>query len=127
MDANLGFWQVPLSKESASLTTFITPYGRFCFNQLAFGISSALELFQCRMSVALEGLEGVTCLMLSMGKPKRSMIHNTLERLQKHGITLNKEKCAFATESVKFLGHIVDKEGIRPDPEKVKGINDMMS
>ena len=32
MDANSGFWQVPLSKESAHPTTFITPYGRFCFN-----------------------------------------------------------------------------------------------
>ena len=40
-------------------------------------------------------------------------------------ITLNKVKCLFATESVKFLGHIVDREGIRPDPEKVEGINDI--
>ena len=38
---NSGVWQVPLSKESACLTTFTTPYGRFCFNRLPFGISSA--------------------------------------------------------------------------------------
>ena len=131
LDANSGFWQVPLSKKSARLTTFITPFSRFCFNRLPFGISSAPELFQCRMSVALEGLEGVACLMddiLVHGKTKEehdTRLLNTLERLQKHGITLNKKKCSFATESVKFLGHIVDKEGIRPDPEKVKGINDM--
>ena len=83
------------------------------------------------MSVALEGLEGVAYLMdniLVHGKTKEEhniRLLNTLERLQKYGITLNKEKCSFATESVKFLGHIVDKEGIRPDPEKVRGINDM--
>ena len=63
LDANSGFWQVPLSKDSAYLTTFITPYGRFCFNRLPFGISSAPELFQRRMSIALNDLEGVTCLM----------------------------------------------------------------
>ena len=63
LDANSGFWQMPLSKESARLTTFITPYDRFCFNRLPFGISSAPELFQRRMSTALEGLEGVICLM----------------------------------------------------------------
>ena len=48
-----------------------------------------------------------------------------LNRLQRHGITLNKEKCSFATNSVKFLGHIVGKEGVRPDPEKLQGIEDM--
>ena len=48
------------------------------------------------------------------------MADTTLERLQKHGITLNKEKCLFATDSLKFLGHIVGKEGVRADPEKVQ-------
>jgi len=123
LDANSGFWQVPLSKESARLTTFITPYGRYCFNRLPFGISSAPELFQRRMSTALEGLEGVVCLMddiLIHGKSKEEhdkRLLTTLERLQRHGITLNKEKCSFATTSVKFLGHIIGTEGVRPDPE----------
>ena len=45
LDANSGFWQIPLFKNSALLTTFITPFGRFCFNRLPFGISSAPELF----------------------------------------------------------------------------------
>ena len=46
LDANSGFWQIELSKQSALLTTFITPFGRYCFNRLPFGISSAPELFQ---------------------------------------------------------------------------------
>ena len=46
LDANSGFWQIPLSNESALLTTFITPFGRFCYNRLPFGITSAPELFQ---------------------------------------------------------------------------------
>ena len=46
LDANSGFWQIPLSSESRLLTTFLTPYGRYCFNKLPFGISSAPELFQ---------------------------------------------------------------------------------
>ena len=39
IDANSGLWQIKLSKESALLTTFITPVGRFCFNRLPFGIT----------------------------------------------------------------------------------------
>jgi len=43
LDANSGFWQIPLAKESRELTTFIMPFGRYCFNKLPFGISSAPE------------------------------------------------------------------------------------
>lgn len=43
LDATSGFWQVPLHKESEPLTTFITPFGRYCFQRLPFGISSAPE------------------------------------------------------------------------------------
>ena len=46
LDTNSGFWQVHLQKDSALLTTFITPFGRFCFNRLPFGITSAPEHFQ---------------------------------------------------------------------------------
>ena len=63
MDANSGFWQIPLSAESCLLTTFIMPYGRYCFNKLLFRITSAPELFQHRMSRILEGLPGVLCFM----------------------------------------------------------------
>lgn len=61
VDANMGFWQVPLTKESAKYTTFITPFRRFHFNRLPFGISSAPEHFQCMMAEITEGLEGVVC------------------------------------------------------------------
>ena len=46
MDANSGFWQINLSKESRKLTTFITPFGRFQFRKMPFGISAAPEFFQ---------------------------------------------------------------------------------
>ncbi|KAK7882125.1 hypothetical protein WMY93_028299 [Mugilogobius chulae] len=61
LDANMGFWQIPLSEESAKLTTFITPFGRFHFNRLPFGINSAPEHFQRTMAEVIEGLEGVVC------------------------------------------------------------------
>ena len=58
LNANSGFWQIPLAKES---TTFITPYGWFCFNKLPFGILSAPEVFQNHMDDILTGLPGVLC------------------------------------------------------------------
>ena len=65
LDANSRFWQIPLSPESALPTTFITPFGRFCFHRLPFGITSAPEHFQktdalnslwCRGSALHDGL-----------------------------------------------------------------------
>ena len=59
LDANSGFWQILISAKSCLLTTFITPFGHFCFNKLPFGISSTPEHFQKRMSNILNGLDGV--------------------------------------------------------------------
>lgn len=59
LDAKDGFWQVPLDEESSKLTCFNTPYGRYRWTVMPFGIKSAPEVFQQRMSCALEGLEGV--------------------------------------------------------------------
>ena len=46
LDANSGFWQIPLAPESAKLTTFITSFGKYQFHRLPFGITSAPEPFQ---------------------------------------------------------------------------------
>ena len=48
-----------------------------------------------------------------------------LNRILQAGLTLNKEKCMFSTKSIKFLGQVVDTDGIKPDPDKITAINDM--
>ena len=131
LDANSGFWQIPLSEDSRLLTTFITPVGRFCFNKLPFGISSAPELFQKRMGKLLEGLEGVVCLIddvLVVGADQKQhdeRLTRVLERIESAGVTLNPEKCEFSKSSVRFLGHCIDKDGVRADPEKTAAICSM--
>ena len=129
LDANSGFWQIPLTPESRPLTTFTTPFGRYCFNKLPFGIiSSAPKLFQRRMNQILEGLEGMLCQMddvLTFGSNKAqhdARLTAVLKRLEAAGVTLNSEKCEFAKSRVKFLGHLIDQEGIRADPDKTSAI-----
>ena len=116
LDINSGFWQIPLSPESAKLTTFITPYGHYCFHRLPFGMSSPPEHFQRIMSDILTGLPGVVCMMddiLILGKTRvehNAHLRDVLNRLQDAGMTLNKEKCQFAQTSLTFLGHIIDSD-----------------
>ena len=59
LDAASGYWQFPLAEAASKLTTFITPFGRFRFKRLPFGISSASKIFQLEMSALLEGIEGI--------------------------------------------------------------------
>ena len=128
LDANSGFWQVPLSPDSTLLTTFITPFGRFCFHRLPFGISSAPEIFQRLMFQMLAGLLGTVCMMddvlvyRATQEEHDDRLRKVLQRIQDSGMTLNPEKCKLSCNRVKFLGHIVDEAGIRPDPEKIQGI-----
>uniref|UniRef100_A0A3B3S0H0 ribonuclease H n=1 Tax=Paramormyrops kingsleyae TaxID=1676925 RepID=A0A3B3S0H0_9TELE len=130
LDARSGFWQIPLARESALLTTFITPYGRYCFNRLPFGISSAPEHFQRRMSQMLESQDGVLCHaddILVFGRNEEehnARLRQVLQKLKEEGLTLN-EKCEFGRDSMIFVGHKVTATGIEPDPGKVKAIMDM--
>lgn len=128
LDCVSGFWQIPLIESSKLLTTFITPSGRFCFNRLLFGISSAPEHYQKRISRILEGLEGVICHMDEIfiwGKTKEEHdkhLRRVLKKLLEHNITLNPDKCVFGVQETKFLGHIISEKGVSPDPDKIKTI-----
>ena len=131
LDANSGFWQIPLSPSSRLLTTFITPMGRYCFNKLPFGISSAPEHFQRRMSEILANLPGVVCQMddiLIFGKTQRehdNHLEAVLRCIEEANVTLSPQKCEFSKTKLTFLGHVIDTDGIRADPEKTKAIVDM--
>ena len=131
LDANSGFYQIELTPQSALLTTFITPFGRFCYNRLPFGITSAPEYFQKRMQSVLAGVEGTVNMIddtLVYGRNQTEhdeRLEKVLQKLEEAGITLNAEKCEYSKASLTFLGHVVDASGIRPDPEKIKAIRDM--
>lgn len=128
LDANSGFWQIPLDSPSQLLTTFITPAGRFCYTKLPFGISSAPEIFQQRMSKILAGLEGVVCQMddiLVHGRTRAehdSRLYAVLRRLVGAGLTLNPSKCEFAASDLSFLGVRLTAAGIQPGDSKTSAI-----
>ena len=131
LDASSGFFQIPLSEESSLLTTFITPFGRFAFKRVPMGISLGPECFQTKMTETLEGLEGCKAIMddtIIYGKTEEEhdqRLSAVLKRIEESGLKLNKEKCNFKQTEVKFFGHIISAEGVKPNPEKIKAIVDM--
>ncbi|XP_054279111.1 uncharacterized protein K02A2.6-like [Macrosteles quadrilineatus] len=131
LDANHGFWQIPLEEKSQDLTTFLTPWGRFKFKVLPFGITSAPEYFQKRIHAALGDQRNVKAYIddiLIWGSTQAEhdkVLVEVLEKLQKEGITLNKEKTVFSQPKIKFLGFELSADGISLDQERVKAISEM--
>ncbi|CAB4038732.1 Transposon Ty3-G Gag-Pol poly, partial [Paramuricea clavata] len=131
LDCNSGFWQEKLDEQSRLLTTFITPFGRFCFNRMPFGIKTAPEHYQKKMNEILEGLDGQVCIIddiLIHGKTQKehdTRLRAVLKKLDESGATLNPEKCEFSKKEVKFAGCILNEEGIKSDPDKIESIRDM--
>ncbi|KAF6032751.1 hypothetical protein EB796_008938 [Bugula neritina] len=128
LDANSGFYQIPLSPKAKLLTTFLSPFSRFAFNRLPFGLPSSLELYCKIVSQVLEDLDGVVCHMDDVyiwGKSREehdSRVRAVLARMVDTGMTLNVEKCKFSRSSIKFLGHVISSSGIRANPEAIQGI-----
>jgi hypothetical protein len=131
LDANSGFWQVPLNPESQDLTTFLTPFGRFKFLKLPFGITSAPEHFQKCMYKILGNQSNVAVHMddiLIWGKTQEEhdkVVREVLDKLKSVGMTLNREKTEFGKTRIKYLGHYLSSSGISADPQKVSAILDM--
>ncbi|UYV81297.1 SNRNP200 [Cordylochernes scorpioides] len=91
------------------------------------------EIMQQIMTDLLSDLKGVENSMddILIHAPDldtlRKRTYEVLSLLKSTGIKLNKEKCVFEREQVKFLGHLISKAGIQIDPRKVKAINDIQS
>ncbi|XP_041460922.1 uncharacterized protein K02A2.6-like [Lytechinus variegatus] len=139
VDAKNGFWHVELEEDSSYLTTFNTPFGRYRWKRLPFGIASAPEEFQRRLDEALEGLQGVRTIaddILVYGEgdtmTDAEVDHDTklralMERCREKNLKLNKQKLKFKRKDVSFMGHLITEEGLKPDPAKVKAVRDMQN
>ena len=131
MDASQGFWQLRLDESSTKMCTFNTPFGRYCFQRLPFGIISASEIFHRAMEHIIEGLDGVRAyvddiiIWGSTIQQHNQRLTSVLERIQKNGLKLNKNKCQFAAQEIVFLGDKLSAQGIQADEEKINAIMNM--
>jgi transposase InsO family protein len=128
MDLTMGFWQVALDERSSYLCTFSTPYGRYRYLRLPFGISPAPEVFHRIVADVIRDLPGVLHFVddiLVWGNTKEehdARLKIVLDRFAKVDFTFNPAKCTFGKPEVMFLGHLVNGERIRPDPRKIESV-----
>ena len=131
LDVRSGYWTIPLTEESSYLTTFNTPFGRFRYLRLPFGLKSSQDLFQRKVDECFEGIPGVVALVddILVYGPNRAEHDKALIKVlncaRQKGLKLNKDKLHVAVSRVKYFGHILTTDGIEPDPDKVSAIRDM--
>ncbi len=120
-----GFWQVLLDEISSKICTISTPFGRYQYLRLPFGISPAPEVFHRIVGDVIRDLAGVMHFVddvLVWGHTPQEhdeRLAAVLERFRESGFTFNPVKCEFGKTEVIFLGHLVNGNEIRPNPDKV--------
>ena len=137
VDAKDGFLQVVLDEASSHLTAFWTPFDRYRWLRMPFGIKSALEEFQRRLDECLEGLENIVVIhddILVFGSgdfiEEATTSHDLafralLDRCSGRGLKLNKTKLRFKLSKVADMGHSLGSDGLQADPEKITAIREM--
>lgn len=135
MDLTSGYFNMPLHQDDRKYSAFTTPVGLYEYNRLPQGLCNSHGSFM-RMMISIFGDQNYLSLLcylddLLVFAPDEETALERLgmvfQRLQCHNLKLAPHKCFFLRKSVKFLGHIIDENGVSTDPSKVESISKMTS
>ena len=132
LDLASGYWQMEVAEEDKKKTAFISKHGLYEFNRMPFGLTNAPASFQRLMNKVLKNENGkfVVVYLDDINIYSKSFeehlehLEIVFSRLRQAGLKLGKDKCSFAKTQLEFLGHIVRRDGLHPDPKKVEKVRD---
>ena len=131
LDAKSGYWTKRLNPDSQLLTAFNTPFKKYCFIRMPFGLSVSAEIFCKQMDHALQGIPGTfPCaddVKIQGSTEQRHDIHllETVEKAKLAGLKFNPDKCSVKKHQIEYFGRIVTPDGVCPCPRKVQAITSM--
>ena len=131
LDAKSGYWSVVLDPDSHLLTTFQSPFGRYCFTRLPFGLSVSQDIFQLKMDQILDQVDGVVgiaddvAVYAKNDDEHNNILCNLMRVSAENGLVFNSDKCHIKCDSITFFGMKYDANGVHPDPEKVADLQRM--
>ncbi|KAL0411638.1 UNVERIFIED_CONTAM: Retrovirus-related Pol polyprotein from transposon, partial [Sesamum latifolium] len=124
------YWQLRIEEGSISKTAFRTRYGHYEFVVMPFGLTNAPAAFMSLMNKTLQPfldqfvIVFIDDILIYSRSPKEHEQHlwTVLQILREKQLYAKFSKCEFWMEEIAFLGHVVSKEGVQPDPAKVRAI-----
>jgi transposase InsO family protein len=132
IDLTSGYYQIAIDPKDRYKTAFRTRYGHYEFNVMPFGLTNAPATFQTLMNDIFRDLLDICVIVylddiLIYSKNKDEHEHHlrqVLKRLKEHQLYAKRSKCTFFSNSVEYLGHIVDGDGLQPNPRLVQAVKD---
>ena len=123
LDLCSGYWQIELHPDSRPKSAFVTHRGLHEFVRLPFGLCNGPSTFQRLMEVVLSGLVWNNCYVyiddvLVCSRTFEEHLGLVFERMRSANLKLKPKKCLFLRDEVPYLGHVVTREGIHPDPRE---------
>ncbi|GFX25906.1 retrovirus-related Pol polyprotein from transposon 297 [Trichonephila clavipes] len=133
LDLKSGYFQLAINLRDIEKAAFVTRNGTFVFLRMPFGLSGVAQNFQKAIDIILKLVLGrfVSCYMDDVIITSSSLnkhidnLNQVFTLLRDAGLTLNKDKCHFSRDKLKYLGLIISKDGIKTDDNKVKAITEM--
>ena len=131
LDARSGYWNIRLDEESSYFTTFNSPFGRYKFNRLPFGLVCAQDIFQKKIDETFGDLPGVTgiaddiVIYGNSAERHDEVLKSVLNRARERGLKFNPDKMVVKTQQIKFFGNIIGCDGMKADPAKISAIQQM--
>ncbi|GFV02987.1 retrovirus-related Pol polyprotein from transposon 297 [Trichonephila clavipes] len=133
LDLRSGFFQLAISPKDIEKMAFINRNGTFAFLRMPFGLSGVAPYFQKAIDIILKPVIGRFVLVYMDDviivspsfKDRLDHLNQAFTLLRDAGLTLNKEKCHFARDKLKYLGLIISKDGIKTDSNKIRAITEM--
>lgn len=132
LDLASGFHQLEVQPEDIPKTAFSTPYGHYEYKRMPFGLKNAPATFQRVMDSVLCGLQGERCFVYlddivvfaSSLQEHQQKLEEVFYRLRKYQLKVQPDKCEFLRREVAYLGHIISNEGVKPNPDKIKAVEE---
>jgi hypothetical protein len=133
LDAYSGYHQISLAIDDEEKTSFIMPFGIFCYIKMAFGLKNRGPTYQKCIHVILEtqigrNVEAYIDDIVVKSKKRGDLLNDlkeTFNNLRKYKMILNSKKCVFSVSSAKLLGYMVSSRGIDANPTKVEAIKNL--
>ena len=122
-----------MSANDMPKTSFITPWGTFCYRAMSFGLKNAGATYQRAATTILHDLihntvEVYIDAMIVKSHDRGNHVEalkSFFDRIRKYNLRLNPQKCMFGVTSGKLLGFVVSQDGIKVDSDKVKAIQEL--
>jgi hypothetical protein len=129
------YHQIEIQEEDREKTAFSCHMGHYQFTKLPYDVNNGPATYQRCMDLILTGLKGIDCLAYlddlicysAMMEERAEKLEGICQRIEEANFKIQPTKCVFAMDTVEYLGHLVAKEGVKPDPGKIQAVRDYLT